>query len=245
MTWHEDRLCGFDLETTGVNVEQDRIVSACVVQVGAGQPTASATWLADPGVEIPEGAAKVHGITTERARAEGAPAAEVVEQLAAALIQVQRDGIPLVIMNAPFDLTMLDRECRRYGVPSPIDVIGRDGLRVLDPKVLDKQLSRWRSGSRTLTDLCRTYQVRIDGAHASDADAIAACRVAWRIGKRFPRIGSVDVRGLHLLQIGWAHDQQTSLRAHFESKPEKAHLAPGVRTEWPYIPFEAREVADA
>src|SRR5688500_20167479 len=90
MSWHLGRLCGFDLETTGVDVEADRIVSACVVQCGGGHPTQSATWMADPGIEIPEGAAKVHGITTERARAEGRPAAEVVEQVVAALRSEER-----------------------------------------------------------------------------------------------------------------------------------------------------------
>ncbi len=243
--WFEGRLAGFDLETTGVDVENDRIVTACVVQVGGGRPTAAANWLANPGVDIPAEAARVHGITTARAKAEGAPAAEVVEQLAAAVIQVQRDGLPLVIMNAPFDLTLLDRECRRHGVPSPVDVIGRDGLRVIDPRVLDKKLDPRRRGSRTLTDLCRQYEVRLDGAHASDADAIAACRVVWRIGQCYPRIGRVDVRGLHLLQCGWAADQQESLRAYFARTPGKEERAEGVRTEWPFIPVNAPEAADA
>lgn len=241
--WFEGRLVGFDLETTGVDVETDRVVTACVAQVGGGQPAASTVWLADPGIDIPAEAAVVHGITTERAREEGHPAAEVVEQLAAAIIQVQRDGLPLVIMNAPFDLSLLDRECRRHGVPSPIDVIGAEHLRVIDPRVIDKKVSR-RRGPRTLSDLCRHYRVRIDGAHSADADAVAACRVAWRIGQRYPRIGDTDLRGLHLLQIGWSADQTEDLAAYFARTPGKQHLAAGVRTGWPFIPFKSPEVAD-
>ena len=36
--WWKGRLCGFDLETTHPNPEEARIVQACVVRVGAGDP---------------------------------------------------------------------------------------------------------------------------------------------------------------------------------------------------------------
>lgn len=237
MSWHTGRLCGFDLETTGVDVETDRMVTACVVQCGDKQPTASATWLADPGIEIPDGAAKIHGVTTERARAEGRPAAEVVEQVTAALAQVSREGIPIVAMNAAFDLTMLDREARRHGVCPLFDVC--EPL-VVDPRVLDKQLSR-RKGRRTLTDLCEYYGVRLDGAHAADADAIAACRVAWRIAQQHPSIEATPLEELHEQQVQWAAAQGRSLRAYFARTPGKESWADGVRTDWPLIPHQGGE----
>jgi DNA polymerase III epsilon subunit-like protein len=71
VTWWNGRMAAFDLETTAANPEEARIVAAAVVLVGAGAETDSTTWLADPGIEIPEEAAEVHGITTERAQAEG------------------------------------------------------------------------------------------------------------------------------------------------------------------------------
>jgi DNA polymerase-3 subunit epsilon len=233
-TWYEGRLAGFDLETTGVNVEQDRIVTACVVQCGAKQPTQSFNWLADPGIEIPEEAAKVHGITTERARAEGRPAAEVVEQVVTGLAESVLAGLPVVAMNASFDLTMLDREARRHGVQPLTDIVGKD-LRVIDPRVLDKQVSR-RKGRRTLSDLCEHYQVKLDGAHSSDADAIAACRVAWRLGTTVAQLGSMSIDDLHQAQIKWAEAQGRSLAAYFRRTPGKESWADGVRTEWPLIP---------
>ena len=127
--WYEGRLCGFDLETTGVDLENDRIVTACAVQCGGKQDTQSINWLADPGIEIPDEAAKVHGITTERARAEGRPAAEVVEQLVAALAECVHAGLPIIAMNASFDLTILDREARRHGVkPRVRDRLSRSSV---------------------------------------------------------------------------------------------------------------------
>lgn len=239
MTWHTDRMCGFDLETTGVDVETDRIVTACVVQCGGGQPTASATWLANPGVEIPAGAAAIHGITTAQAQAEGDPAAEVVEQLVAALAQAQRDSIPIVAMNARFDLTILDREARRHGITPLVDIIGSDDLRVIDPMVIDKQMSR-RRGKRTLVDLCEFYRVPIGDAHTADADAIAACRVAWALHQRYAQLQRADVRGLHLLQIGWAADQASSFRAYLRGRQEWDR-AKTVHGEWPWIPVDAPE----
>ncbi|MEU8473711.1 3'-5' exonuclease [Streptomyces hygroscopicus] len=238
MSWHLGRLCGFDLETTGVEVETDRIVTACVVQCGGDQPTASANWLADPGIEIPEGAAKVHGITTEQARAKGRPAPEVVEQVVAALAQVVRDGIPIVAMNASFDLTMLDREARRHGAQPLVDIVG-DDLRVLDPRVLDKHVDKFRRGNRKLEDLARHYRVALDGAHSADADAIAACRVVWRMGQSYPDMQCCTLDELHALQIQWAGEQARSLRAHFARTPGKESWAAGVREDWPMVPHQA------
>lgn len=244
MSWHTDRLAGFDLESTGVDPETDRIVTACVVQVSGGNPTQGADWLADPGVDIPAGAAAVHGVTTERARAEGAPAREVVEQIVAALAQVALSGVPIVVMNARYDLTMLDREARRHGVQPLTDIVG-DELRVLDPGVLDKRVDRYRRGGRTLTDLCQHYGVRLDGAHTADADAVAACRVVWRIAQQYAEVGNALLDELHDLQSDWAREQAEGLAAHFRRTRGKAHLAAGIRSEWPLIPHQRQEDSDA
>jgi DNA polymerase III epsilon subunit-like protein len=75
MSWHTGRLAAFDIETTGTDPESDRIVTAAISLVGAELPGEHHAWLIDPGIEIPAGAAAVHGITTERARAEGRDAA--------------------------------------------------------------------------------------------------------------------------------------------------------------------------
>lgn len=228
MSWHLGRMAGFDLETTGIDVESDRIVTACVVQCGGGQPTDSASWLADPGIEIPQQAADVHGITTARARAEGKPAAEVVADVLAALGQVIAAGVPVVAMNARYDLTLLDREARRYGLaPLPAGP-------VIDPYVIDKHIDRYRKGGRKLTDLCAHYGVPIGDAHTADADAIAACRVAWRIGSTRPDMAALPLATLHDQQAEWAAEQAASLQEYFRRKDPNAL----VRGEWPLIPHQ-------
>lgn len=226
-------MCGFDLETTGTNVETDRIVTACVIQCGGSLSTTSATWLTNPGIEIPAEATKVHGITTDRARAEGRPAAEVIEEVTAALAQVVLSDIPIVAMNAPFDLTLLDREARRHGVQPLTDIVG-DQLRVLDPRVLDKRYDPYRRGKRTLTDLCRHYRVTLDGAHTAEADAIAACRVVWRIAQQYPHVADATLADLHEEQILWARKQAVSFADYLRRNGHEKE-ANGVRGEWPLV----------
>jgi DNA polymerase-3 subunit epsilon len=221
MTWHLGRLAGFDTETTGVDVETDRIVSACIVEVGGNQPPLTAKWLLNPNVDIPEAASAVHGITTEKAKAEGQDAAEGIAELVAGLTQVVLAGTPVVIMNAPFDLTLLDREARRYGLKTLTDTVGAD-LRVVDPRVLDKRVDPYRKGKRTLTDLCAHYRVPLDGAHSADADAIAACRVAWRIASQFGEIGNAFLDELHDQQEDWAAAQAASFQEYLRKKDQTA-----------------------
>lgn len=230
--WHLGRLAGFDLETTGVDVETDRIVTACVVHCGGKHPTQSSTWLANPGVDIPEAAAAVHGITTEQAQAEGQPAGQVVQQVIAELVHAVESGIPIVAMNAAFDLTMLDREARRHQVMPLTDRVG-ESLRVVDPRIIDKQVDTYRPGKRTLTDLCRLYGVKLDGAHSADADALAACRVAWRLGSQYPKLAELDLAQLHKAQVEWAAEQAASFQAHLRRKGEADAVIDG---SWPLRP---------
>jgi DNA polymerase-3 subunit epsilon len=243
VNWTLNRLAGFDTETSGINVETDRIVTACLVQCGGGQPTVSRTWVSDAdGIDIPDAAARIHGYDTARVRKEGTPAAQVIGEMVAALAEVQQAGIPIVAMNASFDLTLADREARRHGVNQLTDLMGETGLTVIDPMVIDRQMSH-RSGRRTLTDLCAHYEVRLDGAHTADADAIAACRVAWRLGQRYPQVGGRTVAELHAEQVEWAAAQARSRAAYFARTPGKEHLAVGVREAWPLVPFAAAEGA--
>lgn len=198
MSWWDGRMCAFDLETTAPDPEEARIVTAAVAFVGGGEPTETRTWLADPGVEIPEGATEVHGITTEQAQAEGRPVDEVVGEVLLALGEAIIAGWPLIIFNARYDLTVVDREARRHGEGLAPDWTG---LLVVDPFVCDKHLHRYRKSypgrmtpeeakaagipsSRTLEGMCAHYGATLDGAHDAAFDAIAAGRLAWCIGKR-------------------------------------------------------------
>ncbi len=232
MSWHTGRLAAFDLETTGVDVEQDRIVTAAIVIVGGNQLTETHQWLANPGIDIPEPAAAVHGITTEHAQQNGRPAREVVEQVSALLAEQAAAGIPIVAMNARYDLTLLDRELQRHGLASLAGQAGRDPL-VLDPLVLDKRADQYRKGKRTLTVMAAHYKVPLgEDAHTAGADALAAARIVYVIAKRYPNMQDWTLQHLHDSQIEWAADQAASLQEYFRKKDPSAV----VEQEWPLIP---------
>ncbi|MCX5383533.1 3'-5' exonuclease [Streptomyces sp. NBC_00083] len=232
--WFEGPLAAFDTETTGVDVEGDRIVSAAlVVQDGPGARPRVTRWLINPGIPVPAGATEVHGLTDEHLQLHGRWPAPVMEEVAKALAEQCSAGRPLVIMNAPFDLTMLDRELRRHRAASLGHYLGRNPLRVLDPRVLDKHLDRYRKGRRTLTDLCEHYGVTLEGAHDAAADALAALEVVRAVGRRFAgRLERLTPTELHALQTTWHAAQARGLQAWF-SKQGTPEL---VDTAWPLRP---------
>ncbi|MDF3149822.1 exonuclease domain-containing protein, partial [Streptomyces sp. T21Q-yed] len=184
--WYEGPLAAFDTETTGVDVETDRIVSAAVVvQDAPGTRPRVTRWLVNPGVPVPEAATAVHGLTEEHLQRNGRWPAPVMHEIAEELAGQAAAARPLVVMNAPFDLTLLDRELRRHRASSLDHWFEATPLLVLDPRVLDKHLDRYRKGRRTLTDLCAHYEVTLDGAHDAAADALASLEVVRAVGRRF------------------------------------------------------------
>ncbi len=212
--WHLGMLCAFDTETTSADAETARLVSACIAYVdGAGKiPPESRGYLIDPGVDIPADAVAVHGITAEHAREHGEKPGPAVREIAGELLRAAAAGIPLIAFNAPFDLTVLDRETRRHGLePFGPGLEAARGL-VVDPYVLDKALDPCRRGRRTLAALAGHYGVKAGQAHDAAGDALTAARVAWKIAAAYPHIGRMPPAGLHAFQVQAKQWQAASLR---------------------------------
>jgi DNA polymerase-3 subunit epsilon len=227
----------FDVESTGVDTDTDRIVTAALLRVPAGatEPDRAWEWVVDPGVPIPEEAAEVHGFTTERARREGSPPDVVLRQLTAALGGQWNAATPLVVANAPFDLSLLDAECRRH-VGRPLRLTGY----VLDPMVIDRNRDKFRKGSRKLGDLCAHYGVELTEAHACRADALAALLVTRALVDTFAR--DLTIRSLvelHHFQKAWRREwavgyqayARTQARQSGASEAEVAEIV--IDTAWP------------
>ena len=238
MSWHQELLVSFDLETTGTDVEQDRIVTAALIRLeGDGRAAATQSWLLDPGVPIPDEAAAIHGISTAHVREHGRPPATAIEEITGSLADALQADIPLVVMNARYDLSLLDRECRRHGVPTLSDRLGRGPAPVIDPLVLDKHVDRYRKGKRALQALCGHYGVRLDGAHEAGADAAAAAGVARRIGEKYPAVAIPSPRALHALQEEAAAEQAASFQAYLRRSGDPGAI---VEPAWPLIPYQVR-----
>ncbi|MBI5160036.1 MAG: NUDIX domain-containing protein [Micrococcales bacterium] len=225
--WHE-LLAVVDLETTGVDVATSRIVSAHVGLLDAGGRVLERhDWLADPGVEIPDGAAAVHGIGTARARRDGRPAALVVAEIVARLRGFLERGIPVVVYNAPYDLSLLHHEALRHGI-EPL----REPGPIVDPLVIDRALDPHRAGKRTLVAVAEHHGVALTDAHDAGADAVAAGRVAQAIARAHPGQLELSAAELHARQQVWFAEQATSYQEWVRRERD-----PGFRCSdaWPVV----------
>lgn len=230
--WSEGLLWALDTETTGLDPQGDRLVSValvCVAPDGKAVHPSYATVI-DPGVEVPESASRVNGLTTEVVRREGIPPAAALRTVARLL-----DGLsgPLVVMNAQFDLAFLLAECDRHSVAAPALPP------IFDPLVVDRHLDRFRKGSRKLSGLCAHYGVRLTDAHTPGADAVAAAQVARSIVRRYPaQLGMATPAALHAAQTAWHQEWAREWNAFnaVRGRPERSRLG------WPVGSPEIEEV---
>ena len=93
-------LCVIDLETTGTDVKEDRIVEVAVLTVYPGGTSVPFVRRVNPGRPIPAGASAVHGITD--ADVAGALTfAAVAPDLFAALVGCDIAGFGIVSFDLP------------------------------------------------------------------------------------------------------------------------------------------------
>jgi DNA polymerase III subunit epsilon len=159
----ERPLVCFDLETTGTDVRDDRIVQLALVRVevdGSRQEFAS---LVNPGRPIPPGATAVHGISDDDVRA--APRfAELRPRLDEMLAGADLLGFNMI----RFDLPLLQREIESSG--GELDVKGR--------RLLDAMSIFHLKEPRHLAAALRFYCGReLEGAHDALADTLATLDV--------------------------------------------------------------------
>lgn len=213
------RMLSFDLETTSANPLEARIVTSALVRID-GRSVDAVEHLADPGVEIPEGATKIHGISTEKARAEGRPHDEVLAETVQQIKRAWEDGLTLIVYNASYDLTVLRQLTGDFTVTGP----------VFDPYAVDRIKDPYRKGSRTLTSMCEHYGVELGNAHEATADALAAARLAWKQVRQWPELKGMSTGELMEFQAVGYHDRQSDFARYLAGRGKDAST---VNTSWP------------
>lgn len=176
------RIVAFDLETTGLDVEQDRIVEFAFIVLDIELEELD-RWseLVDPGGPIPEEASQVHGITREDV--DGAPR---FPQLAP-LVQAIVDDAVLMAYNHEFDRAFLHHELVRaggYGIPEDAPCI--------DPMVHFKR--HHPDTSNRLEHAVQHYlDTTLDGAHRAVHDTAAMVDVFRAMQRVHPELsGSIE-----------------------------------------------------
>lgn len=162
----------FDLETTGVNINNDRIVEICYLKVYPNGNEESKTMRINPEMHIPEQSSAVHGIYDENVA--DCPTFKEVAKLIARDIE----GCDLAGFNSNrFDVPLLAEEFLRAGVD--IDMSRR--------KLIDVQVIYHKLEQRTLSAAYKFYcDKNLEDAHTAEADTRATYEVLKAQLDRYP-----------------------------------------------------------
>lgn len=231
--WADGRLVGFDLETTSADPESARIVTASVVWYQPGGAVEKYAGMVAVDEDIPAEATEIHGITTERARHDGKPLMDVLNAIDTVLWTLWDDSsAPLVVFNAPYDLTVLDRERTRCGL-EPM-AIYPDRRPVVDPLVIDRAVDRYRRGPRKLGAMCEHYGCVLGSAHDSTEDALAAVRVAWKLARSYPaEVGEIPLPDLHCRQKVWHAEWAAQFQDYLRTRAPEPNPGVVIDGDWP------------
>ena len=156
-------LAVFDIESTGVVPQRDRIVELAVIRIDPDGSIRKTVRRLNPQIPIPAGATAVHGISDADV-ADAPTFADIAEKLYAFL-----DGCDLGGYNITgFDIPLLEAEFRRAGMDFKVD--GR--------KVIDAYNIFCKLYPRTLTAAYKLFCGKdLEGAHGAGADTAATWEV--------------------------------------------------------------------
>lgn len=154
----------FDLETTGFDMERDRIVELCAIKMHPDGSQEEVHHLINPGRPIPHEASQVHGITDEKVK--DAPSFASLSEALGSFFR----GCDLAGFNIyQFDMPFLLQEFRR----SQAEPFNRDEVKVIDVCTLFHKRFK-----RDLSSAFRYYcGADHTEAHSARADVLATMRV--------------------------------------------------------------------
>lgn len=154
----------FDLETSGVNTEEDRIVEIACLKINPDGTRETKVTLINPEIDIPLEASSVHGITNETVKD-----SPKFKQIAVSLREWFKDCDLGSYNGNNFDIPLLSAELVRAGL-EPID---------WNPNLLDA-LSLYRHlFPNTLSDVYKRLTGKeLEGAHGALADVEATFEIA-------------------------------------------------------------------
>ena len=172
----------FDLETTGTNINSDRIVEICYLKVYPNGNEESKTMRINPEMHIPEASSAVHGIYDADV-ADCPTFKEVAKNIANDI-----EGCDLAGFNSNrFDIPLLAEEFLRAGVD--IDMMKR--------KFIDVQVIFHKLEQRTLSAAYKFYcDKNLEDAHTAEADTRATYEVLMAQLDHYPDVLENDMKFL-------------------------------------------------
>ncbi len=174
-------LAFFDIESTGIVPQRDRIVEIAVLKLRPDGSSQSNVRRLNPGIPIPPGATAIHGITDADV-ADCPQFADIADKLASYLADCDLGGYNVT----GFDIPLLEAEFKRAGVD--FSFAGR--------KVVDVYNIFCKLYPRTLSAVYKFFCGKeLEGAHGASADTDATLEVLLAQLERHPELPT-DVAGL-------------------------------------------------
>lgn len=164
------KIVTFDCETSGIDTENDRILTCFIRAKDGDKVVFEREWIIDPGVEIPKEASDIHGMTTEWIREHGRKDVEqAVDEIRVRLEQYAYSGYVVCGFNHSFDLAMLGQEVGRH---LGYTFLTEEGVRYLDPCIFSRYLDKYKKGGHQLITVARRNGIKIeeDRLHSADYD---------------------------------------------------------------------------
>ncbi|MFC7444454.1 DNA Pol III Epsilon Chain [Mesoflavibacter sp. HG96] len=156
-------LCFFDLETTGINITNDRIVEISILKVYPNGNKESKTWLVNPEMPIPAEVSAIHGITDDKVANE-----PTFKQLATEINNMIKDADLAGFNSNRFDIPLLAEEMLR----ADMDFDMKSRL------AIDVQTIFHKMEQRTLSAAYKFYcDKTLENAHTAAADTLATYEV--------------------------------------------------------------------
>lgn len=169
----------FDLETTGINLQTDRIVEIAILKINPDGSEQLYLKLVNPEMPIPAQATAVHNITNEMVADK-----PTFKELAPDVLEfIHNCDLGGYNINR-FDVPLLAEECFRSGYDLLVD----------ERKMIDVQVIFHKMEERTLKAAYKFYcQKDLVDAHSAEADTKATFEILLAQLNHYPQlVGTVD-----------------------------------------------------
>ncbi len=168
-----------DLETTGVNLSNDRIVEIAIIKILPDNSRVVKRKLINPEVSIPKQSSDIHGITDDMVKD-----APTFKQAGNEIKQFLENCDLGGYNSNRFDIPMLMEEFLRAGMDVDLS----------DRRMVDVQHIFYTMEPRTLSAAYKFYcQKELENAHSAEADISATIDVLFSQVSRYEQLGnSID-----------------------------------------------------
>ena len=174
-------LAFFDLETTGINIANDRVVEISILKIMPNGDEEKRTDLVNPGIPIPAETSLIHGIYDDDVK-DAPPFKDIAKTLVKFLEGCDLGGFNIL----RFDVPMIVEEFLRAGVN--FDISKR--------KLIDAQkifhLMEKRNLSAAYTFYCNET---LENAHSAEADTLATFEIFKKQVERYDGQEVLDMKG--------------------------------------------------